>query len=128
MRIVLVNPPKTEWERDEIAPPLGLLRLAAVAQEAGVSVAIEDYNLLYHLLPELRANFYEVATARLEALDADIYGFTSMAVDSHVSLELARRLKAHRPKRVTVLGGPHFSSLAPALCGRYPWIDHVITG
>ena len=128
MRIVLVNPPKTEYERDEIAPPLGLLRLAAVAREAGASVAVEDYNLLYHLLPELRENFYEAAVSRLEALDADVYGFTSMAVDSHVALSLARRLKESRPSRITLFGGPHFSSLAQVLKTRYAWVDSVIAG
>lgn len=128
MRVVLVNPPKTQWERDEIAPPLGLLRLATVAREVGASVAIEDYNLLYHLLPELREDFYDVAFSRLEALDGDIYGFTSMAVDSHVALSLARRLKESKPSRTTLFGGTHFSSLAPVLRSHYPWVDSVIPG
>jgi hypothetical protein len=104
------------------------LRLAAIAREAGASVVIEDFNLLYHLLPELQENFYEAATSRLEALDADVYAFTSMAVDSHVALSLARRLKESDPRRITLFGGPHFSSLAGVLRGRYPWVDHVIAG
>ena len=94
MRVVLVNPPKSQADREEIAPPLGLLRLARVAQELGATVYVEDYNLLWHLDARLRSAFYEKATERLLAFEADVYGFTSMAVDSHVALELARRLKA----------------------------------
>ena len=128
MHLVLVNPPKTHYERDEIAPPLGLLRIAEIAIHMGASVAIEDYNLLYHLLPELRGDFYAVAVERLLSLRADLYGFTSMAVDSHVALELARRLKQLRPECTTVFGGPHFSSVADQLSQKYPWVDHVVTG
>src|SRR5579864_2387636 len=112
MRVVLVNPPKTRFEREEIAPPLGLLRLAeAAANKFGASVAIEDFNLLYHLEPALRRDFYDEAVRRLLALDADVYGFTSMGADSHVALELARRVKLANPFCKTVLGGPHFSSI-----------------
>lgn len=128
MRVILVNPPKTGWERDEIAPPLGLLRIAAVAQEVGSSVAIEDFNLLYHLIPELSKDFYRYAVERLLALNGDVYGFTSMAVDSHVALEMARRLKAERPDIRTVFGGVHFSSLGMELIARFPWVDEVIAG
>ncbi len=128
MRVVLVNPPRTECERDEVAPPLGLLRLEAIAREAGVSVVVEDLNLLYHLLPELQEDFYDAAVSRLEAFDADVYGFTSMAVDSHVALSLARRLKESRPSRIMLFGGPHFSSLSQVLKARYPWVDAVIPG
>jgi len=128
MRLVLVNPPKTNHERAEIAPPLGLLRIAEAAIHAGASVAIEDYNLLYHLLPELRSDFYQAATERLLSLAADFYGFTSMAVDSHVALELARRLKQARPDCSTLFGGPHFSSAADQFQLRYPWVDHIVKG
>ena len=128
MRVVLVNPPKTQWERDEIAPPLGLLNLAAVAQQVGASVSIEDFNLLYHLLPALRDNFYDTAVERLLHLNADVYGFTSMAVDSHVALEIARRLKHERPDVCTIFGGPHFSSLGDDLSERYPWVGAVVAG
>jgi hypothetical protein len=128
MRVVLVNPPKSQYDREEIAPPLGLLRLARVAQELGSTVYVEDYNLLWHLEARLRSAFYEEATERLLTLAADVYGFTSMAVDSHVALELARRIKARRPESLMVLGGVHFSSIASQVPATFPWIDHVVGG
>jgi hypothetical protein len=128
MKVVLVNPPRSCDDLEEIAPPLGLLRLAAVADELGAIVYVEDYNLLWHLDPALRANFYEAAVQRLSALDADIYGFTSMAVDSHVAIELGRRLKAERSQSIVVVGGSHFSSIAATVRDAFPWIDHVVEG
>ncbi|MBZ5559500.1 MAG: radical SAM protein, partial [Acidobacteriia bacterium] len=115
-------------ERDEIAPPLGLLSLARVAQHVGTSVAIEDLNLMYHIVPRLQTAFYETALERLLALSGDVYGFTSMAVDSHVALELARRLKSVRPDVRIVLGGPHFSSISKEVRERFSWVDNVISG
>jgi Radical SAM superfamily/B12 binding domain len=99
-----------------------------VAREAGAAVAIEDYNCLYHGRPDLQADFYQAATRRLLESDGDIYGFTSMAVDSHVALELARRVKAARPKSQTIFGGPHFSAISNELTQRYSWVDKVIVG
>ena len=128
MNIVLINPPKSQYDVEELAPPLGLLRLARVAHDLGATVHIEDYNLLWHLDEQLRSSFYDTATERLLGLDADIYGFTSMAVDSHVALELARRVKTQRPEAFMVLGGTHFSSIADHIKGAFPWIDQVIRG
>lgn len=128
MKVVLVNPPKSRYDVEELAPPLGLLRLARVAHNLGATVHVEDYNLLWHLDPGLQSSFYDAAIERLLGLDAEIYGFTSMAVDSHVALELARRLKHARPEAFTIVGGAHFSSIAESIPGAFPWIDHVVRG
>jgi hypothetical protein len=91
-------------------------------------VAIEDQNLLFHLIPEFQSDFYSIAIERLKAYGAEVYGFTSMAVDSHVALELGRRLKSWNPKVKIVLGGAHFSSIADEVRARYDWVDGVVTG
>jgi hypothetical protein len=128
MRVVLVNPPKSRYDVEELAPPLGLLRLARVAHNLGATVYVEDYNLLWHLDEQLRSSFYETATERLVGLGGDVYGFTSMAVDSHVALELARRIKRERREATMVFGGSHFSSIAQSLRDSFPWVDVVIRG
>jgi hypothetical protein len=128
MRVVLVNPPKSHYDVEELAPPLGLLRLARVAYELGATVHVEDYNLLWHLDAQLRSSFYEAATERLLGLEGDIYGFTSMAVDSHVALELARRVKCQRPDSFMVFGGTHFSSISETLQSAFPWVDMIVRG
>jgi hypothetical protein len=129
VKIALVNPPRSLYERGEIAPPLGLLTLAKAAQFEGVEVSLIDFNLLCQVQPELRGeSFYENAIDRLLAEGASVYGFTSMAVDSHVALHLARLLKQAQPDVTNVLGGPHFSSIANEVLENYPWIDFVIRG
>ncbi|MGB7210694.1 MAG: radical SAM protein [Pyrinomonadaceae bacterium] len=130
MKIEFVNPPRTFIDRSEIAPPLGLLRLAEAARFTGSSIGISDFNLLYHVDPQLAnaEEFYAHATDRLLKKDADVYCFTSMAVDSHIAIHLSRLLKKKRPEVVVVFGGTHFSSIAEAVIDQFPWVDYVVTG
>lgn len=130
MKIDFVNPPRTFIDRSEIAPPLGLLHLAGAGRSAGCAVSISDFNLLYHL-DNRYANsedFYTHATNYLLEKNADVYCFTSMLVDSHVALHLARLLKKRRSDVMVVAGGTHFSSIADVVIEKFPWIDFVVTG
>lgn len=130
MKIEFVNPPRTFIDRSEIAPPLGLLRLANAGRSAGSSVNISDFNLLFHTDDRLANSdyFYGYATDYLLNKNADAYCFTSMAVDSHVALHLARLLKKERPEVFIVMGGTHFSSIANTVIDRFGWVDLVVTG
>lgn len=129
MKVALVNPPRSLYDCSELSPPLGLLRLASAARREDADVSVIDFNLLYHLDWRLRGeSFYKAALARLLEEGADVYGFTSMAVDSHVGLHLARLLKEVQPNAVTVMGGTHFSAIAEDALEAYPWIDFVVQG
>src|SRR5713226_4786650 len=113
MKVVLVNSPRSYHDLAELSAPLGLLKLASISTAQGVDTSIVDFNLIQHVSGEFAgALFYETAVQRLLEEDGDVYGFTSMAVVSHISLRLAQLLKAKKPSAVTVLGGPHFSSIA----------------
>src|SRR5437762_1013657 len=104
MKFTLVNPPRSLYDRSELSPPLGLMRLAGVAREADTEVSIVDLNLLYHIEQQLQGeSFYDVALTRLIEEESDVYGFTSMAVDSHVGIHLARLIKQAQPSARTVL-------------------------
>ena len=127
-RVALINPPKTDSGRAELTPPLGLLRLATVARESGAEPVLCDLNAIWHLDPRLHTSFYETATDLLLAADARVCAFTSMCVDSHVAIELARRLKEADHRIITVFGGVHFSTIADELKCCFPWIDYVIKG
>jgi hypothetical protein len=129
MKVTLVNPPRSLYDQSELGPPLGLLCLAAVARSAGAEVGIVDFNLLYHLEGRFRGEtFYDAALARLLDEESDVYGFTSMAVDSHVAIHLARLVKQALPAARSVLGGAHFSSIAEEVLAAYPWVDFVVKG
>lgn len=129
MRTTLVQPPSNRADTSELAPPLGLLTIAAVLRDDDVDVTIVDFNLECLQAPEHASSaFYEWAAARIAATAPDLVGFTSMALESHVCLELGRRLKACDPLVRIILGGPHFSAIAAEVLKHYPWIDAVIVG
>lgn len=129
MRLTLVQPPNGLYDCYDLAPPLGLLTVAAAVEQDGVDVALLDINLLGmrdHSWSE--GDFYARAVSEIAGTEPDVVGFTSMVVESHVCLELARQLKRADPEVIIVLGGPHFSAIAPEVLRLYPWIDYVITG
>jgi hypothetical protein len=129
MRLTLVQPPNGLYDHDELCPPLGLLTIAAAVEEDGVEVSLVDLNLRGQRYPGfLLDRFYEHATQAIADTEPDVVGFTSMVVESHVSLELAKRIKTCDPGVVTVLGGPHFSAIAREALDLYPWVDYVVTG
>lgn len=130
MKIVLVNPPKTDFDTSEIAPPLGLLRLAQSARAAGFGTSIVDLNLLYHIDRKLQdpLTFYESAVDQVLAECPDVVGLTSMCVDTHVAIHIARLLKEICPEIKIVVGGTHFSSIADRVFEEFPWIDFVVAG
>jgi hypothetical protein len=129
MRIVLINPPNGLLDPTDLAPPLGLLTLAAVVRQSGYEVSIIDFNLEVMANPEMDGNrFYEVAVASVMSLQPDVVALTSMCMESHVSLELARGVKAQSPKMVTILGGTHFGAIASEVLEYFPFIDFVVSG
>ncbi|TDV43219.1 B12-binding domain-containing radical SAM protein [Actinophytocola oryzae] len=129
MRLTLVQPPNGFLDYYDLAPPLGLLTLAAVVRQDGVVPALLDLNLRGMQDPTLFGDeFHERTVEMILETTPDVVGFTSMALESHVCLELARLLKERRPELVTVFGGPHFSSIARQTLEYYPWTDYVVTG
>jgi radical SAM superfamily enzyme YgiQ (UPF0313 family) len=129
MKITLVNPPNNYDDTYELAPPLGLLTLAAALQGIDAGVSIFDFNLAgvadHSFVDE---SFYEKAAALIAASEPDVVGLTSMVVNSHVALELARALRRQDRHVVIVLGGTHFSSIAIPVLTFYDWIDYVVQG
>jgi hypothetical protein len=129
MKVLLVNPPNNYYDTFELAPPLGLLALGSALREEGVDVAVLDFNLrgtVDHGF--VRDGFYERAISLISDHAPDVVGLTSMAVNSHVALELARRVKAADSAVHVVLGGTHFSAIAEEVLTLYPWVDFVVKG
>ena len=64
-----------------------------------------------------------------ELRKADLVGFTSMFTQNLASVALARRLKAHRPSIVTVLGGANCESpMGEEYARKLDPIDFVFSG
>ena len=128
-RVCLVNPPNHAFDQYDFAPPLGLMVLADVAADVGWEPLILDLGLPRFLhLADNPERFYHEAMHEILASDPSVVAFTSMAVNSHVSLELARLAKERDRRVVTVVGGPHFSAIQTQLMSSFPWIDHVVLG
>lgn len=129
MKLTLVQPPSGRHDRHELAPPLGLLMLAAVAEDEGVDVEVLDFNLRGMQDPRwVDEDFYGTAVSAIAATNADAVGFTSMALESHLCIELARELKVLDPGLVTIFGGAHFSSIAHELLQYFDFVDYVVCG
>lgn len=129
MKVLLVNPPNNFYDTFELAPPLGLLSLGATVREEGAEVAVLDFNLRATADHDFAGDgFYERALAAIDAHAPDVVGITSMVVNSHIALEIARRVKSADPAVHVVLGGTHFSAIAEEILTFYPWVDFVIRG
>lgn len=129
MKVALVNPPNNYDDSFELAPPLGLLALASAVANESIDVAILDFNLRSVADHDfVDYGFYDKAVRAIAAEGPDVVGLTSMVVNSHVALELARRLRAEDRGVKIVLGGTHFSAIAEEVLSLYEWIDFVVTG
>ncbi len=129
MRVTLVQPPSNRYDTSELAPPVSLLSVAAVLEDDDVEVSLVDMNLIGLRDPGfVDRDFYRKAAECIAATDPDVVGFTSMALESHICLELGRRVKALDPSVRVVMGGPHFSAIAKDVLGFYPWVDYVVVG
>jgi radical SAM superfamily enzyme YgiQ (UPF0313 family) len=129
MKLLLINPPNNLFDAFELAPPVGLLSLAAALEQENIDIEVVDLNLAgigNHSF--VQQDFYRKAVRLIEEKSPDVIGLTSMVVNSHVALELGRRIKAELRDVIIVLGGTHFSSIAEEVLYFYPWVDYVIQG
>ncbi|MDP8222761.1 MAG: radical SAM protein [Candidatus Lernaella stagnicola] len=103
----------------QIAPPLGLLYLAAVLRNAGHEVRVLD----------LRAR-QEALALHLEEITAfapDVVGLSAVILEAAVLRETVTLLKSHVPMARIVVGGPYaHSSMLDVL--RVPGVDAVVRG
>jgi radical SAM superfamily enzyme YgiQ (UPF0313 family) len=129
MKTLLINPPNNLFDAFELAPPIGLLSLGAALEQENVEVEVLDFNLKGIADNSfVQQGFYAKALKLIEEKAPDVVGFTSMVINSHIALELGRKIKAECPDVVIIMGGTHFSSIAEDVLIFYPWVDYVIKG
>ena len=130
MRATLIQPPVLVETKSDLTPPLGLLMIAAILEQEGLEVTLIDMNLKGMQDPSWldKDSFYQNAHQQIMTTKPDIVGFTSMGLESHVCLDMARNLKLSNPDITTLFGGPHFGSIAKELLENYSWVDYVVVG
>lgn len=110
----------------DLAPPLGLLRLC---QAINAPTSIVDLNLLWHSEGnEWRERWPESAVDRILRGEPKVIGFTSMAIETHVALDLAWRIKTRCPEVFIIVGGPHMGQIPEFLLEQASYIDAVVIG
>lgn len=100
-RICLVIPPSMFLLDERVFMSLGILRVAAVLEQAGVAVEMLDLSGV--------SNFLEVVSDHARSSKAKIFGFTATTPQLPSVTKIVRAIKKARPEIRTILGGPHIT-------------------
>lgn len=114
-------------------PQLGILSLAAVLQNRGDDLRILNLNRVYYEHSRLTLDsdsddFAQVAAFQIGALEAEIYGFSSICSSYPLTLRIACAVKALRPASAILLGGPQASVVDVHTVAAFPFVDFVLRG
>jgi anaerobic magnesium-protoporphyrin IX monomethyl ester cyclase len=118
MRVLLINPfyPISETP----SPPLGLAYLAAALEEAGVEVRVLDLVVTPYSA--------EMLAQSLDNVQPDMVGLTAVTMTVDHAMAVIDGVKRHRPRTVTVMGGPHVTFSAPQTLKACPSLDVAVLG
>ena len=129
MHIWLINPPVKRDEPTKLgavienlffnSPPLGLLSLAAVLEEAGHRVTVTD-SPVHGLTARGLGNM-------APGLQPDLVGFTATTSYHDIAVQGAHEIKRTMPHVPVCIGGPHFNA-HPDFLVRYPDFDFGVRG
>lgn len=145
MNVCLVNAPTAaefaggiEIESDlvrqiTLEPQLSILSLAAVLEARGDTPQIVDLNRTYFRLADSAGisgldHFAEFAAAAVAAKDADVYGFSSICSSYPLTIRIANAVKAIRPDRPVLFGGPQASVVDRQTLTAFPSVDFILRG
>jgi radical SAM superfamily enzyme YgiQ (UPF0313 family) len=109
-------------------PQLGVLSLAAVAERRGDIVRIIDLDRAYLRNLSQDRDFAEAAAEEIAAIDAQVYGFSSICSSYPLTLRIAKIVKAIRPGSTILLGGPQASVVDIPTLASFPFVDMILRG
>ena len=99
MRVTIIIPPSGFLLDERVFPTLGVLKVAAVLETAGVDVDVLDLSGV--------PNVAIAVTAHLSAHESDAYGITATMPQMPAAAAIAEQIREARPSAKLVLGGPH---------------------
>src|SRR6185369_13175970 len=97
--ICLVIPPSPFLLDERVFMTLGLLRVAASLEKAGVPVEVVDLSGI--------ENFIEAMECHASRSEATIFGVTSTTPQMPAATKVAQSIRKVRPEARLILGGPH---------------------
>lgn len=98
-RVCLIIPPSIFLLDERVFMTLGILKIAAVLEEAGIAVELLDLAGI--------ENYEEVARLHVSRSEANCFGLTATTPQMPAATKLQRAIRAVRPNARIILGGPH---------------------
>lgn len=128
MRIALVFPPFFLQSLYNL-PPLGLINLATVLNQAGHEVAVIDLVLAVRLktLP-LDSSIYGNSASMILREEPDLVAFSVQCATFPAVIRIAEILRKRKPGIRIVAGGHDVSFADRRTLERFPWFDAVVRG
>ncbi len=106
-RICLIIPPSVFLLDERVFMTLGILKVAAVLEQAGVEVEMLDLSGV--------ENYEEVVRAHVQSSAAMCYGLTATTPQMPAATKVYHVIRSIRPEVRIILGGPHIT-LVHAAC------------
>ncbi|MBM4133112.1 MAG: B12-binding domain-containing radical SAM protein [Nitrospira sp.] len=98
-RICLITPPSIFLLDERVFMTLGILKVAAVLERAGVEVEMLDLSGV--------ENYEEVVRDHARATSAPCFGLTATTPQMPAATKVFRTIRAVRPDARIIIGGPH---------------------
>ncbi len=105
-RICLIIPPSIFLLDERVFMTLGILKVAAVLEQAGVTVEMLDLSGV--------ANYEQVVRDYVDAKAPKCFGLTATTPQMPAATKVYRAIRAGRPDARIILGGPHVSLIHAA--------------
>ena len=97
--VCLITPPSPFLLDERVFVSLGILRVAAALEQAGVAVEMVDLSGI--------ENYLDAVTAHAEQSSATAFGLTATTPQLPAARAIIERLRVVRPDARVILGGPH---------------------
>jgi radical SAM superfamily enzyme YgiQ (UPF0313 family) len=105
--ICLITPPSPFLVDERVFPSLGILKVAACLEEAGIGVEMMDLSGV--------ENHEEAITAHVKGSAATQFGITATSPQLPAALSICRAIRSARGDAKVILGGPHITLICAAL-------------
>ncbi len=105
--VCLVIPPSSFLLDERVFMSLGILKVAAVLEQAGIVVEMLDLSGI--------KNHAEAFEAHLRSTQAQVIAFTTTTPQLPAAVALARRARERKPGARLILGGPHVTLVSSAV-------------
>ena len=101
-------------------PPLGILYIATMLEQADVEVAVLDQAAMGYTVTDV-VNW-------LEKENPDVVGFSALASSGRMATMLSSRVKEKNPHVTTLIGNHYATFNAERILRKYPFVDIVVRG